>query len=66
MLLARVAVFRLKIPLMMAAPILWVGLEYIRAHLLTGFPWYYLGHSQFRFLSLIQVADVTARWESAS
>jgi apolipoprotein N-acyltransferase len=60
LLLARVAVLRLRIPLMMAAPILWVGLEYIRAHLLTGFPWYYLGHSQFRFLALIQVADVTS------
>ena len=30
-------------------------------HLLTGFPWYYLGHSQFRFLALIQVADVEQR-----
>ena len=58
--LARLAVFRLKVPLMMAAPILWVGMEYVRAHLLTGFPWYYLGHSQFRFLTLIQVADVTS------
>jgi apolipoprotein N-acyltransferase len=60
LLLARIAVLRLKIPLMMAAPMLWVGLEYVRAHLLTGFPWYYLGHSQFRFLALIQVADVTS------
>jgi apolipoprotein N-acyltransferase len=58
--LARFAVFRLRIPLMMAAPILWVGLEFVRAHLLTGFPWYYLGHSQFRFLTLIQVADITS------
>lgn len=58
--LARLAVYRLKIPLMMAAPILWVGMEYVRAHFLTGFPWYYLGHSQFRFLTLIQVADVTS------
>jgi apolipoprotein N-acyltransferase len=58
--LARLAVFRLKIPLMMAAPILWVGMEYVRAHLLTGFPWYYLGHSQFRSLALIQVADITS------
>jgi apolipoprotein N-acyltransferase len=58
--LARFAVSRLKIPLMMAAPILWVGLEYIRAHLLTGFPWYYLGHSQYRFLTLIQVADIAS------
>ena len=58
--LARLAVFRLDIPLMMAAPILWVGMEYLRAHVLTGFPWYYLGHSQYRFLTLIQIADTTS------
>ncbi|MGC8639369.1 MAG: apolipoprotein N-acyltransferase [Isosphaeraceae bacterium] len=58
--LARLAVLRLEIPLMMAAPILWVGMEYIRAHVLTGFPWYYLGHSQYRFLMLIQIADTTS------
>ena len=59
--LARLSVFRLRLPLMMAAPILWVGMEFIRAFLLTGFPWYYLGHSQFRFLTLIQIADTTMR-----
>jgi apolipoprotein N-acyltransferase len=58
--LARLAVFRLRLPLMIAAPILWVGMEFTRAFLLTGFPWYYLGHSQFRFLTLIQIADVTS------
>ncbi|QEH38201.1 Apolipoprotein N-acyltransferase [Aquisphaera giovannonii] len=58
--LCRVAVFRLRVPLMMAAPIIWVGLEYFRAHVLTGFPWYYLGHSQYRFLPLIQIADTTS------
>jgi apolipoprotein N-acyltransferase len=58
--LLRPAVGRLKIPLMLAAPILWVGLEYVRAFILTGFPWYYLGHSQFRFLTLIQIADTTS------
>jgi apolipoprotein N-acyltransferase len=58
--LARLAVSRLNIPLMMAAPILWVGLEYLRAHTLSGFPWYYLGHTQYRFLRLIQIADITS------
>jgi apolipoprotein N-acyltransferase len=58
--IARLAVFRLNLPLMMAAPILWVGMEYVRAHLLTGFPWYYLGHSQYRFLTLIQIADTAS------
>jgi apolipoprotein N-acyltransferase len=27
---------------------LWVGLEVIRAHFLTGFPWCLLGYTQFR------------------
>ncbi len=54
---ARLAVFRLRLPLMIAAPIIWVGLEYGRAHFLSGFPWYYLAHSQFRNLYLIQIAD---------
>src|SRR5262245_46455400 len=58
--LTRLAVLRLRIPLIMAAPILWVGMEFIRAYILTGFPWYYLGHSQYRFLTLIQVADFTS------
>jgi len=37
---------------------LWVGLEIIRAHFLTGFPWCLLGYTQFRNLFLIQVADI--------
>ncbi|MBI4378118.1 MAG: apolipoprotein N-acyltransferase [Nitrospinae bacterium] len=41
------------------APFLWVALELIRAHLLTGFPWATLGYSQFNILPLIQIADIT-------
>lgn len=37
---------------------LWVGMEIIRAHFLTGFPWCLLGYTQFRNLFLIQVADL--------
>jgi apolipoprotein N-acyltransferase len=55
--LARLAVLRLRIPPMIAAPVLWVGLEFVRAYVLTGFPWYYLAHSQHRALPLIQIAD---------
>jgi apolipoprotein N-acyltransferase len=40
-------------------PILWVGCEYLRAFLLTGFPWASLGYSQYRILPLVQIADVT-------
>jgi apolipoprotein N-acyltransferase len=37
---------------------LWVGLELIRANVLTGFPWCLLGYTQFRHLILIQIADL--------
>jgi apolipoprotein N-acyltransferase len=55
--LTRWAYFRLKVPLILAAPIIWVSVEYLRAYFLTGFPWYYLAHSQFRYLNVIQIAD---------
>ena len=59
LLLARLAVRRLRLPMMVAAPVVWVGLEYVRAYVLTGFPWYYLAHSHYRVVNLIQIADVT-------
>lgn len=37
----------------------WVGLEYIRTHALTGFPWGVLGYSQHSNRLLVQVADLT-------
>lgn len=39
-------------------PVLWVTLEYGRATLLTGFPWAFLGHSQYRSLHIIQISDM--------
>lgn len=55
----RWSVRRLRLPLMLAAPIVWVGLEHLRAHYMSGFPWYNLAHSQHAVLPLIQVSDVT-------
>ena len=37
---------------------LWVSLEYIRAKVLTGFPWCLLGYSQYQNLKLIQIANL--------
>ncbi|MBL0714756.1 MAG: apolipoprotein N-acyltransferase [Desulfosarcina sp.] len=42
-----------------ALPVLYVALEYLRGHLLTGFPWGFLGHSQYAFRPMIQIADIT-------
>ena len=38
---------------------LWVILEYLRTFLLTGFPWNLLGYTQYRYLSVIQIASIT-------
>jgi apolipoprotein N-acyltransferase len=37
---------------------LWVLLEFVRANVLTGFPWCLVGHSQYRDLPVIQIADL--------
>src|SRR5690606_8212536 len=55
---SRVAVHRLKVPLVVAVPTLWAGLEFVRAHLMTGFPWYFIGHTQWRWTTLIQISDL--------
>jgi apolipoprotein N-acyltransferase len=43
----------------LAAAAAWVALEMIRARLLGGFPWNFLGASQFKMVPLIQMASVT-------
>jgi apolipoprotein N-acyltransferase len=53
---------RRGLPLWCAAPLIWTALEYLRSWLFTGFSWYYLGHSQYQWTSLIQIADVTGTW----
>jgi apolipoprotein N-acyltransferase len=43
----------------LAVSVLWVAVELLRAHLLTGFPWVLLGYSQGASPVLIQVARIT-------
>jgi apolipoprotein N-acyltransferase len=57
LLVARMAVLRFRVPIILAVPTVWVGLEYLRSWLITGFPWYYLGHTQYESTRLIQIAD---------
>ena len=50
---------RLGNPLMMLSiPAVWVGWEYLRATLFSGFPWNPLGVSQYANLPLIQTAQI--------
>jgi apolipoprotein N-acyltransferase len=39
-------------------PVVWVAGDFIRSFLLSGIPWTMLGHSQYRTLPLIQIADI--------
>lgn len=45
--------------IIIGAPSLWVAIEYVRSNLFfLSFPWNLLGHSQYRYLSIIQISDI--------
>lgn len=46
-------------PACLVAPVVWTALEYARSTVpFGGFPWLLIGHSQYQFLTFIQIADV--------
>ncbi len=47
-----------KIGRLFFIPAGWTFLEFIRARLFSGFDWVSLGHSQYKFLPVIQIADI--------
>ncbi|MBI3616406.1 MAG: apolipoprotein N-acyltransferase [Candidatus Omnitrophica bacterium] len=49
----------LSLRLLFGLPAAWVVLEYLRGHLLTGLGWNLLAHTQWNWISLIQIADLT-------
>ncbi|MEM1062108.1 MAG: apolipoprotein N-acyltransferase [Planctomycetota bacterium] len=53
---------RIGLPVVVALPAVWVAGEYARAQLLTGFSWYYLGHTQWRWTAVTQVADLVGAY----
>jgi apolipoprotein N-acyltransferase len=56
--LSRAAVHQLGMSVVVAAPIVWTGLELLRGHLLTGFSMGLLAHTQIRWPVMIQIADL--------
>jgi len=50
---------RSSLPALLVAPLCWVVMEFARSYALTGFPWASIGYSQYKFLRLIQFADIT-------
>jgi apolipoprotein N-acyltransferase len=53
---------RSRLPLVITLPAVWTGLEFLRSYLLSGFSWYYLGHTQHDFLAMIQIADLAGAY----
>lgn len=56
-LLTRRLTMRLHFPFFLAAPVAWVGVEFLRSWVLTGFCANGLSHSQVAFPIVIQIAD---------
>nr|MCS5617367.1 hypothetical protein [Pirellulales bacterium] len=57
---ARRLIHRWRWPLLPAATVAWVACEQLRGELLGGFTFAGLGHTQWRWLALIQAADAIA------
>jgi apolipoprotein N-acyltransferase len=56
--LSRVLVHRWRVPVIVAAPVVWTGLELLRAYVPDGFPMASLYHAHYRWPLVIQVADL--------
>ncbi len=60
--IGRLLVHRWQFPLPVAAAIAWTACEYVRGHFLGGFTMASLGHSQYLWKPLIQIADVVGSY----
>jgi apolipoprotein N-acyltransferase len=60
--LSRIALHQLRWPVLLAAPVVWAGLELARAHVLTGMSMGDIAHTQYRWIELIQIADLAGEY----
>ncbi len=58
----RHAVRRRRLPLAIAFPVVWVGVEYLRSLGYIAFPWLFLSHSQHSVLPMIQISDLVGAY----
>jgi len=56
------ALCRGRAPAYLLVPVLWVGADYFQALFLGGFPWEFFGYAPYRFLPLVQAADILGVW----
>jgi apolipoprotein N-acyltransferase len=45
-----------------ALPLVWTAVEWVRSHGPLGFPWFLLGHSQIQLPTMIQIADLAGAY----
>ena len=60
--ITRIAVHRLRVPLWLAAPVVWTGLELARRISSPAFSWRSLAHTQARNYELIQISDLVGEY----
>jgi apolipoprotein N-acyltransferase len=48
-----------QFPIAASAPFIWVALEHLRTFALSGFPWALAGYSQYRWLRVIQISNLS-------
>ncbi|MBN1345246.1 MAG: hypothetical protein JXQ73_21315 [Phycisphaerae bacterium] len=60
--LVRYMVTRRRGSVALVLPFVWVGTEWLRAVVVTGFPWFYLAHSHYNVLTMIQVSDLVGAY----
>jgi apolipoprotein N-acyltransferase len=53
---------RSRVLWVLVLPLAWTGFEYLTSIGFLGYPWGLISHSQYQFLSLIQVSSVTGMW----
>jgi apolipoprotein N-acyltransferase len=51
-----------RLPLAIVTPVVWTGLDWVRAHFLTGFLMASLAHTQYRVPAMIQIADIAGEY----
>lgn len=56
--LSRVAVHRVGASVVIAAPVVWTGLELLRGHLLSGMSMASLSHTQYLWPPILQISDL--------
>ncbi|MBU4479696.1 MAG: apolipoprotein N-acyltransferase [Candidatus Omnitrophica bacterium] len=49
-------------PALFLIPLLWISIEQLRGMMFSGFGWGLLGYTQYKNLTLIQIADITGVW----